>query len=71
MDAGGTGQGAGLDEDIPAFSPPLGYPLRVPPFIPPRGNVPKWMAPCEPRPIGFMRGAGKGAQASRRCTPRP
>lgn len=41
-------------EMVPEFQPPEDAPL--PQWTGPRLDLPKWMPPCEPRPIGFLRG---------------
>ncbi len=30
--------------------------VPLPIWVPPKLNLPKWMPPCEPRPVGFLRG---------------
>lgn len=41
-------------EDLPTFVPPML--LESPQYVEPPQFVPQWAAPCEPRPVGFLRG---------------
>ncbi|KXZ50585.1 hypothetical protein GPECTOR_16g760 [Gonium pectorale] len=42
-------------EELPAFVPPA--PLPAPAYVEPAREVPDWRPPCEPRPVGFLRGS--------------
>jgi hypothetical protein len=43
-------------EDMPAFTTPELQ--EVPEFQEPPLHVPTWSPPCEPQPVGFLRGCG-------------